>query len=87
MTAKEDLKQIRISVALHVAVAFAIGLIAPFIGSGYYVLVASMAIAVVVGHVTQMIVGKKAFSWWFGNGLFIYFFVIADVWIFISNYF
>ena len=87
MTAKEDLKEIRISVLIHTVVAIVIGLVAPFMGSGYYVLGAAVAISILVGHVTQMVVGKKAFSWWFGNGLFIYFFVVADVWIFIANFF
>ncbi len=86
MTAKEDLKNQRISVAIHAAVAVVIGLMAPLFGSGYYVLAAAMAVVIVLGHLTQRIVGKQKFSWWIGNGLFIYFFTVADVWIFISNF-
>lgn len=85
MTAKEDLKDVRMSVLLHAVVATVIGFSAQFFASGYYVLVASMFIAIIVGQITQRIVGKKPFSWWFGNGLFIYFFIVADIWIVIAN--
>jgi hypothetical protein len=87
MTAKEDLKDQRISVILHMLVGAAIGLAAPLFGYGYYVLIAAVAVAIVLGHLTQRIVGKQKFSWWLGNGLFIYFLVVADVWIFVANYF
>lgn len=87
MTAKEDLKETRISVLIHVAVASVIGLLAPFFTSGYHVIAAAIAVVIVLGHLIQKVVGKKPFSWWVGNGLFIYFFMIADVWIVIANYF
>ena len=87
MTAKEDLKNQRISVLLHAAVGVVIGIVAPLIGLGYYVLAVAIAVAMVLGHATNKIVGKQKFVWWLGNGLFIYFLVVADMWIFVVNYF
>jgi apolipoprotein N-acyltransferase len=87
MTAKEDLRHQRISVILHSAVALALGLLSPYAGRPLYAFGLVVMAGVITGHVTQRIVGKKKFSWWLGNGLFIYLLVWADVWIFIANYF
>jgi hypothetical protein len=87
MTAKEDLRAQRISVLFHTAAGILIGVAAPFFSSGYHVLALSIAIAVILGHLTQKVVGRREFKWWMANGLLIYFLVVADVWIFIANYF
>ncbi|UCD02794.1 MAG: hypothetical protein JSV63_03350 [Candidatus Aenigmatarchaeota archaeon] len=87
MTAKEDLKKQRISVTIHAVAALIIGMISPFIGRPLYALGAALLVGVIVGHVTQRIVGKQKFSWWLGNGLIIYLLLWFDVWIFNVNHF
>ena len=87
MAAENEMKEIRISVLLHLAAGVAMGLVSVYVGSGLAAIAAAVVAGVIVGHVTQRIVGKKPFSWWFGNGLFMYFFVWFDVMIFIANYF
>ena len=81
----EELRQQRISVTAHTGLGLAMGFLSVFTGSGLYTSVAALAAVIVAGHAIQRAVGKNGFSWWFGNGLFIYFFVWIDTWIFIAN--
>jgi len=87
MTAKEDLKNQRISVVIHSAAALALGMLSPFIGRPLYAFGIVLVAGVLIGHFAQRIVGRQKFSWWMANGLMIYFLLWADVWIFIANYF
>ena len=87
MTAKEDLKKQRISVTLHAVAAVVIGAISPFLGRALFALGAAILVGVIVGHLTQRIVGKQKFTWWMGNGFIIYLLLWFDVWVFTTNYF
>jgi hypothetical protein len=87
MTAKEDLKHQRVSVLIHVLMGLIVGIVSPVFGSGYYALAFVIFGAILLGHGVQKLVGNRGFSWWIGNGLFIYLLVWVDVWVFIANYF
>ncbi len=83
----EELKHSRISVGIHLVAGAAIGLLSIMLGGALYALAVAIIVAVFLGHLTERAVGKKKFSWWVGNGLFIYLFAWLDVWIFLANYF
>ena len=87
MTAKEDLRNQRISVIIHSAAGAVLGLLSPYIGMPLYAFGLVLVVGLMISHITQMIVGKQKFSWWIGNGLLIYVLLWADVWIFVANYF
>ena len=87
MTAKEDLRKQRISVTLHAVAAVAIGILSPYMGRALFAVALAVFAGVVIGHVTQRIVGKQKFSWWMGNGFIIYLLLWFDVWVFMANYF
>jgi hypothetical protein len=83
----KEMKDSRISVLIHLVAGVAIGLLSTFLGMALYALGVAIVVAIVLGHMTERAVGKKKFSWWIGNGLFIYLFAWVDVWIFVVNYF
>jgi len=87
MTAKEDLRSQRISVIIHSAAAIALGIITNFIGIPLYAFGLVIVMGVVIKRLTEKIVGEQKFTWWIGNGFFIYVLVWADMCIFIANYF
>ncbi len=82
----DELKDSRVSVLIHAAVGAAIGLLSYVLGVALYAVALMVLAAIIMGHLTERVVGKKKFSWWIGNGLFIYIFVWLDVWIFLANY-
>ncbi len=85
MTAKEEMREIRISVALHLMTGVLMGVISFIVANEFMVMPVGIVIAVATGQLTQRLVGNKKFSWWFGNGLFLYLFTWLDVWIFMAN--
>jgi hypothetical protein len=87
MSEKEGLRDQRISVLIHVMLGLAIGAASPFLGRALYAIALGIVAVVLVGHVLQRILGNREFSWWLGNGPFIYLFVWLDAWVFIVNYF
>lgn len=87
MTAKEDLRNQRISVIIYSAAGAVLGLLSPYIGTPLYAFGLVLAVGLMIIHLTQRIIGKQKFVWWIGNGLFIYVLLWADVWIFVANYF
>lgn len=87
MTAKEDLKNQRISVTIHTVAAIIIGSLSPFIGNPFVAFAVVIFIGIFVGRMTQRFVGKQKFAWWMGNGLLIYIILWLVVWVFVANYF
>jgi len=87
MTAKEDLRNQRISVIIHSAAGVVLGLLSPYIGMPLYAFGLVLVAGLMIMHLAQRIVGKQKFVWWLGNGLLIYVLVWADMWIFVANYF
>jgi len=83
----DELKQSRISLLVHFVAGAAIGWLSTMLGMAMYALGMALVVAIFLGHLTERVVGKKKFSWWVGNGLFIYLFAWLDVWIFLVNYF
>lgn len=83
---EEELKHSRISMLIHLAAGTAIGLISTMLGMALYAVAVAIVAALVVGRLTERAVGKKKFSWWIGNGLFLYIFAWIDVWVFVANY-
>lgn len=83
---EEELKHSRISMLIHLVAGTAIGLLSTMLGMALYALAVAIVVALVVGRLTERAVGKKKFSWWIGNGLFLYVFAWIDVWVFVANY-
>ncbi len=83
---EEELKHSRISMLIHLAAGTAIGLLSTMLGMALYAVAVEIVVALVVGRLTERAVGKKKFSWWIGNGLFLYIFAWIDVWVFVANY-
>jgi hypothetical protein len=83
----EELRHSRISLLIHLVAGTAIGALSIVLGRALYALGVAIVVAILLGNVTERVVGKKKFSWWLGNGLFVYLFVWIDVWIFLVNYF
>ena len=83
---EEELKHSRISMLIHLVAGTAIGLLSTMLGMALYAMAVAIVAALVVGRLTERVVGKKKFSWWIGNGLFLYIFAWIDVWVFVANY-
>ncbi len=83
----EDLKQARMSVMIHIAVGMAVGWLSLMLGGVMYALGLAVVIAIVLGHLTERVIGKNKMTWWVSNGLFVYFFAWFDMWVFLANYF
>jgi len=83
----EELRHSRISMFVHLAVGAFVGFISPLLGRALYALGAAIVVAMIMGYLTERLVGKKKFSWWLGNGLFIYLLMWINVWVFVVNYF
>lgn len=84
---ENELKTARISIIIHALVGIVFGLISPLIGIAVYALGAGILVAMGLGRLMERFLGKKKFSWWIGNGLFIYLFAWIDMWIFVVNFF
>ena len=83
---EEELKHSRISMLIHLAAGAVIGLVSTMLGNVLYGLGLAIVAAYFIGRLTEKTVGKKKFTWWIGNGLFLYVFAWLDVWVFIANY-
>ena len=82
---EQELRDSRISIMLHLLAGAAMGIASPFFGRALYAVGAVIVAAFVIGHAMERVVGKKAFSWWMGNGLFVYLFVWLDAWVISFN--
>ena len=85
-----DLMNIRISVALHIVVAIFMGWFSVVVSSIYgygdwLTILLGLIILWALGKVTNKVVGKKGFKWWFSNGVIIYLFVWLISWILFCN--
>lgn len=83
----DELKDSRMSILIHLAAGAVIGVVSPVLGMALYAIGIGIVAAFLLGHFMERAVGKKKFSWWIGNGLFIYIFVWFDVWIAAVNFF
>jgi len=84
----DDLNHIRTTIALHVVVAVAIGYLSVVISRIYgdwISILLGLVILWGIGKVSNKIVGKKGFKWWFSNGIFIYLFTWLISWIVFFN--
>ena len=83
-----ELAHIRISIALHVVVAALIGWVSVVVSRIYgdwISILLGLLVLWAIGKVSNKIVGKKGFKWWFTNGIFIYLFVWLISWILFFN--
>ena len=84
----DDLNHIRVSIALHVVVAAAMGYLSVIISRIYgdwISILLGLVILWGIGKVTNKIIGQKGFKWWFTNGIFIYLFTWLISWILFFN--
>ena len=81
----DELKDSRMSILIHLVAGAVMGCVSVLLGSALYAIGPGLAAAYLLGHAMVRVVGKRKFSWWLGNGLFIYFFVWFDVWIVAVN--
>ncbi|MBN2330292.1 MAG: hypothetical protein JXC85_00595 [Candidatus Aenigmarchaeota archaeon] len=84
---EDELKASRTSLIMHMAAGALLGLVSPFMGRALYAIGLGLVAAFVLGHLMERALGKRKFSWWLGNGLFIYLFVWFDTWIVAVNSF
>ncbi|MCD6496663.1 MAG: hypothetical protein J7K54_05310 [Candidatus Aenigmarchaeota archaeon] len=87
MTAKEEMKDVRISIAVHSIVAILIGVLSPYLGRALFAVSIAVVAGLGTGKLTEFVVGKHDFKWWASNGLFLYLFVWFDMWVITANYF
>lgn len=68
----DEIKQIRITLLIHVVTAIAIGWTSNFLNS-WLSFPIGIGGLVAAGYLSEMITKKKGMKFWFANGIFIYF--------------
>ncbi len=84
----EELKSSRLSVAIHVVAGLFAGWLAFLVGGMFGDVVAvgaGLAVLMLTGYLTEIVVKKKGVKWWLSNGgiLFLFFWLIS--WVFFLN--
>lgn len=82
----QERKHSLFSVFLHSAAAIVMGYISIIIVIGTLIKIAlAIIVLIVIGFITQKIIGKKNKGWWIGNGAAIYLFLWFLTWVILFN--
>lgn len=85
MTAKEEMKDVRISISVHSVLAVVIGVLSPYLGGVFFAFPVAVIAGLGAGKLTEFIVGRHDFNWWLSNGFLLYIFFWFDVWVLMVN--
>lgn len=88
MMIMEELTRTRISVAIHAVVAILTGWVCVQVAAMSRTLFAGilgLVILIIIGYVTEQVIGKKGIKWWLSNGVIIYILVWLVSWVYFFN--
>ena len=82
----DDLKDQRISIAMHSLLGVIVGYGSLYLSRGIYALGFAVIILLVLGPVVKRTIGKdKDKNWWLGNGAIVYLLIWFVSWVLLFN--
>jgi len=80
-----DLNISRVSIGIHTVLGIAAGYVSILLENALFAFGAAIAILVVTGYATEMVVKKKGIKWWMTNGGVLYILAWIVSWIYLFN--